>query len=257
MNKLFLDVGNSRVKIALVSKSGYEVLPAVELSEFLTDEGFDLSLKGKKIEAVYIASVASHDYLERIKSVIQERCQIFPVVLTAQKNSCGLTSGYTDFHKLGDDRWMAMQGAIGFYKEPLIVISAGTAMTIDAVMDGQHLGGFIVPGLKSLRSSLAMDTAALSLIDEDSQLDASNSAQKGCLATNTEAAILGGTLYMTVAYINALVSDLNTQMKTEFKVILTGGNAKQLRPLINAECELIPDLVLQGMVNIEESVKKN
>ncbi|VAW46162.1 Pantothenate kinase type III, CoaX-like [hydrothermal vent metagenome] len=257
MNKLFLDIGNSRVKRALVSRGDYEVLPAVDLKMFLSNDSFDCFFKNKKIDAIYITSVTTHDNLERIKSLIQEQCQLFPIVLTSQKSACGLTSGYTDFHKLGDDRWMAMQGAIGFYKEPFVVISAGTAMTIDAVMDGKHLGGFIVPGLKSLRSSLAMDTAALSVIDKGSLLDCTNSANKGCLAMNTEAAILGGTLYMTVAYINTLIADLNAQMKTAFKVILTGGNAKQLHSLINAECELIPDLVLQGMINIEESVKNN
>ena len=256
MNKLFLDIGNSRVKRALVSRGNYEVLPPIDLEVFLKSNDFDCTLQNKKIDAIYMTSVTTHDNLERIKSIIQEQCQLFPVILTSQKSSCGLTSGYTDFHKLGDDRWMAMQGAIGFYKAPLIVISAGTAMTIDAVMDGKHLGGFITPGLKSLRSSLALDTAALSVIDEDSLLDADNSAQKGCLAMNTEAAILGGTLYMTVAYINTLIADLNAQMQTEFKVILTGGNAKQLSSLISVESELIPDLVLQGMVNIEESVKK-
>ena len=257
MNKIFLDIGNSRVKSALVSREGYEILPTIDLNEFLNNNSFDVFLKTKKIDAVYITSVTTHENLERIKSIIQMQCQLFPIVLTAQKSACGLTSGYADFHKLGVDRWMAMQGAIGFYKEPLIVISAGTAMTVDAIMDGKHLGGFIVPGLKSLRSSLAMDTAALSMIDEGSLLESPDSTNKGCLAMNTEAAVLGGTLYMTVAYLNTLIADLNAQMKTAFKVILTGGNAKQLRSLMSVESELISDLVLQGMVNIEESVKNN
>ncbi len=252
MNKLFLDVGNSRVKIALVSKGKYDVLPAVELNEFLTSAGFDRLLKGKKIEAVYIVSVTSHENLERLKLFVQDKCQLFPVILTAQTSACGLVSGYQDFHQLGDDRWMAMQGAIGFYKEPLIVVSAGTAMTVDAIMDGKHLGGFIVPGLDSLRASLAMDTAALSVVEEVDSED----TIPGLLAKNTETAILGGTLYMTVAYLNAIILDLNTQLKTTFKVILTGGNAKQLSTLIDAPNEVISDLILQGMINIEESVKK-
>jgi len=252
MNKLFLDVGNSRVKIALVSKGRYEVLPAVELSEFLTDDGFDPLLKGKKIEAVYIVSVTSHENLERLKLFVQEKYCLFPIILTAQKSACGLDSGYEDFHQLGDDRCMAMQGAIGFYKAPPIVISAGTAMTLDAIKEGKHLGGFIVPGLNSLRTSLAMDTAALSMVkDVDSE-----ATVPGLLAKNTETAILGGTLYMTVAYLNTIISDLNTQLKTTFKVILTGGNAKQLSVLIDSPSEVIPDLILQGMINIEESVKK-
>ncbi len=257
MNKLFLDIGNSRVKKALVSNGTYEVLPATALNDFLINSEFDCFLKGKKIEAIYITSVTSHENLERVKSMIQEKCKLFPIILTAQKNACGLISGYRDFHQLGDDRWMAMQGAIGFYKEPVIVVSAGTAMTVDAIMDGKHLGGFIVPGLDSLRSVLAVDTAALSQVKDDHLLEVFEDTIVECLASNTEAAILGGTLYMTVAYLNTLIADLNAQMNTAFKVVLTGGNAKQLMPLMDEKSELISDLVLQGMVNIEESVKKD
>jgi len=256
MNKLFLDIGNTRVKRAVIIDGDYEVLAAVGLNNFLTEDGFDCLYKGKRPDAVYMTSVVSHEHLEQIKSLIHEHCQLFPVQLTSQRNSCGLSSGYKDFHKLGDDRWMAMQGAFGFYKDPIIVISAGTAMTIDAIMDAKHLGGFIVPGLESLRASLANDTGALPLIDGTRALE-EESSDPTLLPSNTESAILGGTLYMTASYINTFITDLNEQLQTQFRVIVTGGNASQLCPLIDSNCEHIPDLVLQGMVNIEESVKKN
>ncbi len=258
MNKLFLDVGNTRVKMALANKRGYELLPAVALTEFLTEDGFGASLSGKKVDAVYITSVTSHENLEILKLRIQKAYQLFPVILSAQPEACGLVSGYDSFYQLGDDRWMAMQGAVALYQEPVIVISAGTAMTLDAVKDGKHLGGFIVPGLDSLRNSLANDTAALSKVDLpkcDSMEDVE--AMAGGLARRTDMAILGGTLYMTVAYLNAIISDLNCQMAVMFKVVFTGGNAQLLSSLIEAESEVISDLVLQGMMNIEKSVKNN
>ncbi len=257
MNKLFLDIGNSRIKRALMSHGDYQILPPLDLESFLHSNEFDCCWDKKKIEAIYITSVTSHENLEKIKALIQEKCQLFPIILTAQKQGCGLTSGYIDFHKLGDDRWMSMIGAMGFYKDPLLIVSAGTAMTVDAVMEGKHLGGFIVPGLNSLRAALAMDTAALPSTNSESLENESEASFDSLLATDTVSAILGGTLYMTAAYINCLRDDLNKQLKTQFRLVLTGGNAKQLFPLIDGPCELIPDLVLQGMINIEESVKKN
>lgn len=257
MIKLFLDVGNTRVKRALMVDGQYDYLDAIEVNEFITSDDIECLFNGHKPDAVYIASVTSFENLEAIKNVIQSHFGLFPVVLTAQKNCCGLTSGYDDFHKLGDDRWMAMQGALSYSSGPTIVISAGTAMTIDAVMDGKHLGGFIVPGLDSLRASLATDTAALTLTKPEDIVETTKVDDGALLATNTESAILGGTLYMTASFINSIISDLNNQVQTLFKVIVTGGNASKLIPLIDARCDYIPDLILQGMINVEESVKKS
>ncbi|GKT13082.1 MAG: type III pantothenate kinase [Thiomicrorhabdus sp.] len=257
MNKLFLDIGNTRIKRAVISKGNYQYQGAINVSEFVESDDHADIFCGFSPDEVYITSVTSEDNLEMIKSVVQQECGLFPVLLTSQKSTCGLTTGYEDFHKLGDDRWMAMQGGLGLYEQPFVVISAGTAMTIDAVIEGKHLGGFIVPGLTSLQSALATDTAGLSISDPETLLERNSFSAGGLLATNTESGILGGNLYMTASFINAIVSDLNEQMQTQFKVIMTGGNAPKLCPLIDFKCECIPDLVLHGMINVEESVKKS
>lgn len=258
MHKLFLDIGNTRVKRALVNKAGIEVLPAFTLETELADDNLSNALFDDvgEIDEVYITSVTSPEKLELIKSAIHEELELFPVLFEAQRSACGLVTGYDNFHQLGADRWMAMQGAIKDCLEPLIVVSAGTAMTIDAVMDGKHLGGFIVPGLTSLRKALAMDTAALNEATSEHLPIQLNPEDGGMLATNTESAILGGTLYMTAAFINAVIADLNMQMNTKFKVFMTGGNATVLAGLLDESAEVVSDLVLQGMIKVQESVKK-
>lgn len=256
MNKLFLDIGNTRIKRAVITKGDYQYKGAINVTDFVANNNYDDILCGSSPNEVYITSVGSADNLEMIKSIIHQECEIFPVILTSQKSTCGLTTGYDDFHKLGDDRWMAMQGALGLYEQPFIVISAGTAMTIDAVIQGKHLGGFIVPGLSSLQSALAEDTAALTIVDADLLQTEGSFSAGDLLATNTQSAILGGNLYMTASFINTIVSDLNSQMQTQFKIIITGGNALKICPLIDFDCKYIPDLVLHGMINVEESVKK-
>ena len=256
MTKLFLDIGNTRIKRAVIDNNQYHYLDAFSIEEFLVESDPKRLVGEYKLDSIYITSVTSLDNLELIKSVIQQACGIFPIVLTSQKSNCGLTTGYDDFHKLGDDRWMAMQGAIGLFKQPVIIVSAGTAMTVDAILDGKHLGGFIVPGLTSLRAALASDTAALSFTKPTELKESETAVDHSLLASNTESAILGGTLYMTAAFLNTIVKDLNSQVETLFKVVMTGGNASKLCSLLDYECEVIPDLILHGMINIEESVKK-
>ncbi|WP_321325935.1 type III pantothenate kinase [Thiomicrorhabdus sp.] len=253
MLKLFLDVGNSFVKWATVLDNTYEVHEAVSFEQIET-EGLSCFDVVKSPDVVYFSSVGDAHRVDELKLAIQEHWQVFPIQLTAQKQCCGLTSGYTDFNQLGDDRWFAMQGALGIYSDPVIVVDAGTALTIDAIQDGQHLGGFIVPGLYTMRVSLAKNTQNLSLFNDVETVDSER--KDNLLATNTAEGILGGTLYMTVSFINQVVFDLNNQLKTQFKLIITGGDARKICSLIDYEFDYVPDLVLQGMVNIEESIKK-
>jgi type III pantothenate kinase len=256
MVKLFLDLGNTRIKVALEDDSGYQYLGPISMIDFSNANLLEEFLDSVKPTAVFMSSVLSAADLESVKSIIQSTYELFPVMLTAQKSCCGLTTGYDDFNQLGDDRWMALQGLYSMTKDPALVIDAGTAMTVDAVLSGKHLGGFIVPGLNSLRASLGTDTANLTLVEESSFSSVSDKVPTGLLATNTQSAILGGALYMTASFCNRLITDLNQQIGTEFKVYITGGNADKLKGLIDVHSVVVSDLVLLGMKKIVESVKK-
>lgn len=254
MVKLFLDLGNTRIKAAFEDDSGYQYLGPISMADFSDPDLLDEFLGSLRPTAVFMSSVLSANDLDKVKSIIQQTYKLFPVMLTSQKSCCGLTTGYDDFNQLGDDRWMALQGLYSKTTDPAIVIDAGTAMTIDAILEGQHLGGFIVPGLNSLRASLGSDTANLTRVEESPST--SDKVPKGLLATNTQSAILGGSLYMTASFCNHLITDLNQQVGIQFKVYITGGNADKLHGLIDVPSEVIPDLVLLGMKKIVESVKK-
>jgi len=257
MNKLFLDIGNSQLKWASVVDGEYLQSQSIALNRVIDSQLDCLNLESIPDE-VYFSTVGKPQLVDNLKLLIQTVWQVLPVQLTSQQTCCGLKSGYEDFSALGDDRWFAMLGAIGVYDTPVIVIDAGTALTIDSVIDGQHKGGFIVPGLSTLRTSLANSTADLSDFSQSSTegLNDIDKTDGSVLAVDTKSAILGGTLYMTAAFINQVVSDLNHQFSTQFKLIVTGGDAKVLASLIDSQFDYIPDLVLQGMVNVEESIKK-
>ena len=253
MNKLFLDIGNSFIKYSTVINGEYTVYDSILLDDLLFN-GLDFFGISNFADIVYFYTVACADKVDTLKLCIQNEWQVLPIQMTAQKSCCGLTSGYDNFNQLGDDRWFAMQGAMGIYNLPLIVVDAGTALTIDAVLDGQHLGGLIVPGMNTMRQSLATHTADLLEVRSS---DIKSDCNELLLGTNTASGILGGTLYMVAAFINQVINDLNNQVGTQFKIIMTGGESEQLCRLLDFEYDYIPDLVLQGMVNVEESVKNS
>lgn len=254
MYKLFLDIGNSYVKWSTVIDGEYSNNEPLVLSDIVENGLTEFNLQDIPDE-VFFSSVADANLVDQLKSLIQSEWQILPIQLTSQHTCCGLQTGYKDFTALGDDRWFAMLGAIELYQQPFIVIDAGTALTIDTVIDGSHQGGFIVPGLYTMRASLSVSTA--DLLDCNTAVsDEEQTASNDLLAGDTASAILGGTLYMAAAFINRVIQDLNQQLDLNFKVLITGGDADQITPLLDYEYDYIPDLVLHGMVYLEESVKK-
>lgn len=258
MKKLFLDIGNSRIKWAIQENGNYQFCGGIAVDKFLAapDEVFFAHI-AKTPDQIFYCTVADAKSLDAIKNTLQAHWQLFPIELCSQKNCCNLNNGYDDFHLLGSDRWMAMQGAASKTSEPFIVVDFGTAVTIDAVLDGEHLGGFIVPGLTSLRSALAKDTADLNLFLEPAESLQDDAQLQSLLATNTESAILGGTLYMSAAFINQIIFDLNAQLQTDFKVFLTGGDASIFSTLLDGAAIVEEDLVLQGMLEVVNSVKNS
>jgi type III pantothenate kinase len=74
-----------------------------------------------------------------------------------------LINGYRDPGQLGADRWYAMIAARqSFPGQPLVVVCAGTATTVDSVdAAGRFLGGAIAPGTSLMADSLARGTARL------------------------------------------------------------------------------------------------
>lgn len=255
MVKLYLDIGNTRMKAAVDDEFGYQYLGVLSIQDFFNLKALENFLSSAVPDEIYISSVTSLDILDAVKLALQSAYQLVPILLTSQAECCGLISGYDNFDQLGNDRWMALQGARSLTHHPTLVIDAGTAMTIDAILDGRHLGGFIVPGLSSLRGSLGTDTANIGFIDETKH-SSDRVSISGLLATNTLSGILDGTLYMTVSFINSIIADLNNQDCVQYRVLVTGGNAPRLSELIDVPTEYIPDLVLLGMKKIVESVKK-
>ncbi|NDF74787.1 MAG: type III pantothenate kinase, partial [Betaproteobacteria bacterium] len=71
--------------------------------------------------------------------------------VVAREFECGVRNGYSDPTRLGADRWAALIGAYALGLVPGVIVSAGTALTVDMMgADGRFAGGIIVPGFRAL-----------------------------------------------------------------------------------------------------------
>ena len=145
-------------------------------------------------------------------------------------------STYDDVKTLGVDRFLAMIGAISkFPEQNLLIIDAGSALTFDLVDSaGTHQGGLIMPGLAKLRQSFDQ------FCTQSQQLHGKK------LGLSTSEAWACGTGEMFVSVINAQIKH-HLEQHTDLRVVLTGGDSKIASLRVQHACELLPNLVLEGL----------
>ena len=174
---LLIDAGNTRVKFAY-----YEVLSSSVAGEasgaqkfILTHDEIDqlstrLAQFNQKPALVIGVNVAGTLIAARISEQIYIHCGTADYELqwlSSQPQTLHLKNAYMDATQLGSDRWLAMLG-LSVHKtvqdRPAILVSFGTATTVDTVYQQEFWGGLIFPGLQLMADSLVQGTAQLPAI---------------------------------------------------------------------------------------------
>jgi len=239
--KLLLDVGNTAVKWARSTNGGL-----VSPGRFVHRAGdigalADAAWSGlRPADEVVIANVAGRDTEAALADWFRAHWQVQPVFLRATATACGVTNGYTDPETLGIDRWAAVVAAHHDYPGALCVVDCGTAITLDMVTaEGEHRGGLILPGIGILQQTLLQNTAQLRL--------SGKSPVTTPLADTTTAGISAGAVYLLVAAIDRCVADMRAEQGTGIDIIMTGGDAGRILPLLQGNAHHAADLVLRGL----------
>lgn len=158
-----------------------------------------------------------------------------------------LQCAYQQVGNLGIDRWLALIGGYTLYPNTAaIVVDAGTATTIDVLnSQGQHLGGWILPGLDLMTSSLTQNTQRV--------FDDANTPFTNELGKNTPNGLKNGALVATMGAIEQAKQHLNTQ---NYVLLFAGGYGGLLQTYFS---QSIFDsmLVMKGLNYWYELAKKN
>jgi len=223
---LLLDIGNTREKAALMKNGKVTALP-----QLATDNLAKLS-----INAVYFANVAPQEKVDTIRQQLG-LAKVPWRQICSEAKAFGVSNGYQQPQTLGVDRWLAMLGAqLLFPAQNVLIVDAGTAVTIDwLAQDGQHGGGWIIPGLKMQQQAVVTNTAKVFNSD----------IFNGCLAqgTDTVAGLQNGCL---AAVLGAIM--LAWQQAPCSKLILTGGDSKFLKSnLSDLPIVVEPLLIFHGL----------
>jgi type III pantothenate kinase len=247
---VLIDAGNSRLKWSVKKRQGWSSVtyqgysPATRLVVMLE------LLVAIKPSVVVMAHVLG-DFFEKEVCVFCEKEAISLTIVNAQAVGYGIKNAYDNASKLGADRFVGLIAVHHQHKanndnngNNSIVVSCGTAVTIDAInKQGEHLGGVILPGLQLWKDMLVQGTELLKQAD----------AEDICvLATNTEQGIAAGSLYGLAGAIDRVCNEMKQSLTDIVVLVLTGGGAESLLPYLKSTYKLSPNLVIQGLKIITE-----
>ncbi len=238
---LYLDIGNSRIKWALAAANG-ELLHVggVENTRFdVLQESFtELAMRSAPQQIIAVSVATDAVYRQTLEII--EACWSLPVQkFGSVAEACGVKNAYSEPASLGADRWSALIGAHRLFDKAVLIADCGTAISLDVLSaDGEHRGGYIVPGLQMMRGALHGGTAALPMVG----------AGRPGIAANTHDAIVAGTVLAAAAAVEHAAVRHGEKADTPLHLVMTGGDADRLSQFITIPFSYEPHLVLKGLV---------
>jgi type III pantothenate kinase len=213
---LCIDIGNSRIKIGVFNGKRLIKYAEQDTKAFLKDNRYFLRFKKLKIKKAIICSVVPRAN-KKIVALVKKALAIGLLIIN---ETCvlSLPSCYSTRTPIGNDRLVNLYGALCLFTPPFIMVSCGSAVTLDLVsLNGIHQGGYIIPGLNMSAAALHAFTASLPKVTMTSVNDE--------FGTDTATAIRTGIIYSTVGGMEALINRLKKTGKGKVPVIATGGDA--------------------------------
>lgn len=233
---LIIDEGNSRAKCSVTTGNGQIIYNVIE--DALTVQAVEkIRQQYPQLDKAIYCSVRQDN--ELVADYLQNTFSRF--IRFSHRTPIPLRNLYGTPETLGYDRMAAAVGAWYFFpKNDLMVIDAGTAVTIDFVSRaGEYLGGNISPGITTRFRALNIFTGKLPMgeITPD--------APK--IGTNTLEAIEAGVL-------NGIVAEMESYImhNPNHKVIFTGGDAIFFVKKLKSPIFVIRNLVAVGLNHVLE-----
>lgn len=240
---LELDCGNSFIKWRVIHAGDATIVGGGIVDSDQALVGDVAALASLRLTGCRIVSVRSEDETAALCALIGKAFAVVARVAEPAEEMAGVRNGYEDYQRLGMDRWLAALGAFHLAKGACLVIDLGTAAKADFVSaDGEHLGGYICPGMPLMRSQLRTHTRRIRY-DDASAERALSSLEPG---RSTVEAVERGCVLMLQGFARTQLEQARALWGDDFTVFLTGGDAPLVREAA-PQARVVPDLVFVGL----------
>ncbi|MBV6823981.1 pantothenate kinase [Pseudomonas sp. PD9R] len=240
---LELDCGNSFIKWRVLDANVRQVV-----GEGIVDSDNALmvglkSFEGLSLKFCRLVSVRTAEETSVLISLLKESFDVSVMCASPTREMSGVRNGYEEFERLGLDRWLALLGGFHLAAGACLVLDFGTAVTADFVArNGDHLGGFICPGMSLMRNQLRTHTRKIRYGD----LAAERALESLMPGRTTVEAVERGCLLMLRGFVLTQLELARSYWGEDFAVFLTGGDAALVSEIVPG-ARVVPDLVFVGL----------
>lgn len=240
--RLLIDLGNTRVKWAGTGAGG-ALEPghgqALAWGPDIADQLVDAWQRWPRPQAVWAASVVDTARESALAAAVLARFGLDVNWVRTPHRACGVTSAYADPASMGVDRFLGLVAARADGHAPCVLASCGTALVVDALAaDGTHLGGLIAPGAALMQQSVLGATA---------RVRPREPGRLRHVATSTADALTSGSWHACAALVDRFVARMRADLGGAPQVLLGGGDAGVLEPLLDSPVRIYHDAVLRGL----------
>ncbi|NUT75636.1 pantothenate kinase [Pseudomonas sp. C1C7] len=240
---LELDCGNSFIKWRVLGANACLLVgEGVADSDHALIDGLN-ALGGLSLKFCRLVSVRTAEETGVLIALLKASFDVSVVCATPVQEMSGVRNGYEEFERLGLDRWLALLGGYHLAAGACLVLDFGTAVTADFVAaDGEHLGGFICPGMPLMRNQLRTHTRKIRYGDAAAERALENLVP----GRTTVEAVERGCLLMLRGFVLTQLELARDYWGQDFTVFLTGGDASQVSEMVS-QAKVVPDLVFVGL----------
>ena len=246
INLVVVNVGNSR--LAVGSFVAGELTGEAERVPLVQREAWAKAVEqawqriAGRDNAAVVAAGVNPDAQRALDEVVSERLDR-RVVWVGKDLDLPVKVLTDEPEKTGVDRILNVAAAHEQVEGEVVVIDAGTAITVDACNDaGEFLGGAIAPGVRMQLDALHERTAALPLVPSERF-----AAPTEPFGHNTEQAILHGVFHGIRGMVKELGEAYATDLGRWPGVVGSGGDAEPLFDRWEIVSAVVPDLTLYGI----------
>lgn len=196
------------------------------------------NVKSRAVSDIIISCVVP-PMLNILEPLCEKYFQVKPLIVGPGIKT-GMPIFYDNPKEVGADRIVNAVAGYEKYRQELIIVDFGTATTFDYVSKkGEYLGGCICPGIVISSEALFERAAKLPRVEF--------SKPRTIIAKDTVSSMQAGIMYGYAGLVDGIVERMKLEMKSNPKVIATGGLASVIAPETKS-IELVDEmLTLEGL----------